>query len=369
MTTRSEAGEPTSATPPTVAGDAVPPGPGSQAEDNGGVAAGWPEPFPDLSGSAAASVGVTGPTAGAGPAVAQAEAPAPAGVRRAGAYAPGPGPASRPASAGREQILRAVGTGVLLLGVFLLGLVGYLYALSGVQESRAQTTMYATLSGQMANAVAPTGPVAPGTPVAVLTIPAIGMRNVVVVEGTSPEDLMLGPGHVRSTPLPGQGGVSEIYGRRAVFGAPFGRLPQLGIGDTIKVATGQGIATYRVAAFGSSSRLVQNPAPNQLILLTAGSAAVPTYFTYIDADLTSAAQPEPGGLPPIYPDETALSGDDGALVTALLWALALAGVSTAGTFALTRWPPWPVYLAAAPIALAVLWNLYESLAALLPNVY
>jgi sortase A len=221
----------------------------------------------------------------------------------------------------------------------------------------------------MANALGPTGPVTPGTAVAVLTIPAIGMRNVVVVEGTSPEDLMLGPGHVRNTPLPGQGGVSEIYGRRAMFGAPFGRLPQLGIGDTIKVATGQGTSTYRVTAFGSSSRLVQNPAPNQLILLTAGSAAVPTYFTYIDADLTSAAQPEPGGLPPIYPDETALSGDDGALVTALLWALALAGVSAGSTFALTRWSPWPVYLAAAPIALAVLWNLYQSLAALLPNVY
>jgi sortase A len=369
MTTRSEAGEPTPTTPSAVGGDAVSPGPGSQAEENGQATADWPEPYPDLSGSAAASVGVSGPPAGGWPAVAQAEAPAPAGVRRAGGYAPRPGRAVRPASAGREQILRAVGAGVLLLGVFLLGLVGYLYALSGVQEARTQTTLYATLSGQMANAVAPTGPVAPGTPVAVLTIPAIGMHDVVVVEGTSPEDLTLGPGHLRSTPLPGQGGVSEIYGRRAMFGAPFGRVPQLGIGDTIKVATGQGMSTYRVTAFGSSSRLVQNPAPNQLILLTAGSAAVPTYFTYVDADLTSAVQPEPGGLPPIYQDETALSGDDGALVTALLWALALAGVSTASTFALTRWSPWPVYLAAAPIALAVLWNLYQSLAALLPNVY
>src|SRR5215470_7365209 len=106
MTTRSEAGEPTSATPPALAGDAVPPGPGSQAEDNGLAAAGWPQPYPDLSGSAAASVGVTGPQAGGGPAVARAEAPAREGVGRAGAYAPGLGPASRPASAGREQILR-----------------------------------------------------------------------------------------------------------------------------------------------------------------------------------------------------------------------------------------------------------------------
>ena len=36
---------------------------------------------------------------------------------------------------------------------------------------------------------------------------------MVVVEGTSPENLMYGPGLVRSSPMPGQGGVSEIYGR------------------------------------------------------------------------------------------------------------------------------------------------------------
>ena len=88
--------------------------------------------------------------------------------------------------------------------------------------------------------------------------------------------------------------------------------------------------------------------------------------TMLDAMTTRG--PDSAGLA-VYSDETALSGDDGALVTALLWALALAGVSAAGTFAVTRWSPWPVYLAVAPIALAVLWNLYQSLAALLPNVY
>jgi sortase A len=383
MTTRREAEESPPLTPPAVGGDATTPGTDGQLEQNG-----WPEQPPEVS-AADASVGVAETPSGTehGPAEAEGSVPqAESGallaspvpeaggavavaVRPAPVRAPKPGRGPRPPATGRQQILRAVGTGVLLLGVFLLGLTGYLYGLSGIQEARAQTTMYATLSGELANALGPTGPVTPGTPVAVLTIPAIGMRNVVVVEGTSPENLMLGPGHVRDTPLPGQGGVSEIYGRRATFGAPFGRIPQLSLGDTIKVATGLGTSTYKVVALGSSSRLVQNPAANQLILLTAGSAAVPTYFTYVDADLTSSVQPQPGGLPAIYPDETALSGDDGALVTALLWALALVGVSAAGTFAVTRWSPWLVYLTAAPIALAVLWNLYQSLAALLPNVY
>jgi hypothetical protein len=56
-------------------------------------------------------------------------------------------------------------------------------------------------------------------------------------------------------------------------------------------------------------------------------------------------------------------------VDTLLWGLALAIVSVGTTVAAVRWKPWPTYLAAAPLVLIVLWNLYTSLAALLPNVY
>ena len=53
----------------------------------------------------------------------------------------------------------------------------------------------------------------------------------------------------------------------------------------------------------------------------------------------------------------------------MAWALALALVSAAGTIAVTRWSRWPAYLVTAPLLLAVLWNLYQALSALLPNVY
>jgi sortase A len=56
-------------------------------------------------------------------------------------------------------------------------------------------------------------------------------------------------------------------------------------------------------------------------------------------------------------------------VLTMVWGMALALVSAAGTVAAARWSPWLAYLATAPLALAVLWNLYQSLAALLPNVY
>jgi sortase A len=281
----------------------------------------------------------------------------------------GKGKAAASPAARRRLVLRGVGIGLTLLGVFLLGFAVYLYGLSGVQEARSQTILYSALKIKLANQVAPLGATTPGAPVAILNIPSIGVRNMVVVEGTSPENLTLGPGHQRDTPLPGQNGVSEVYGRRATFGAPFARLDQLRRGDKISVITGQGTSSYTVEALGSSRLVVQDPAPNRLILLTAGSPYVPSYYLYADADLTSAVHQDPGGLPAITSAETALSGDDSALVLTMVWGMALALVSAAGTVAAARWSPWLAYLATAPLALAVLWNLYQSLAALLPNVY
>ena len=288
-----------------------------------------------------------------------------------------PGAAGRPAAQAptpttQQQQLRGVGVGLLLLGAFLLGFLVYLYGLASIQEARAQSTAYATLRGELGElnqAVAPLGPTTPGAPVALLNIPAIGIKHMVVVEGTSPENLELGPGHVRSTPLPGQVGVSEIFGRRATFGAPFGRLMQLRKGDKLTVITGQGIAKYTIVAFGDSRRLVEDPAPNRLLLFTSCSAVIPTSYCYLDADLTSGPQPEPGGRPAITSAETPLSGDSGALVLTMIWALALVIVSVAGTVAAARWSPGLAYLVAAPLILAALWNLYQALAALLPNVY
>jgi len=279
------------------------------------------------------------------------------------AVAPPPGRQIQPSTA------RGIGIGLILLGVFLLGFLGYLYGLAAIEEARAQSTSYATLRGQLAQQVAPLGATTPGAAVAILTIPAIGINNMIVVEGTSPENLELGPGHVRNSPLPGQNGVAEIFGRRATFGAPFGRLMELKRGDKVTVITGQGKASYTIVARGDSRHLVQDPAPNRLLLLTACSPVIPTSYCYLDAELTSAPQQDPGGRPAITTAETPLSGDTGVLVLTMVWGLALVIISVAGTVAAARWSPWLAYLAAAPLALAVLWNLYQSLAALLPNVY
>jgi len=291
--------------------------------------------------------------------------------------APGPaGPQARarpPQSSKRANpALQGAGAGLLLLALVVLGFAGYLYFLSGVQEARSQAILYQQLQAQLAQiggVVAPLGPTTPGTPIAILDIPSIGIHDMVVVEGTSPENLTLGPGHLRDTPFPGQAGVSEVFGRVATFGAPFAHLDDLRPGAFIETITGQGEATYTVAAVGSSKERIVDPAANRLELFTASSPTVPSYYVEVDAHMTTAPRPSPGVVHVINGPELVLASDGGAVVWTWTWALALVLVSAVGTWAALRWSLWAAYLAVAPVAIAVLWLLYESLSALLPNLY
>jgi sortase A len=269
----------------------------------------------------------------------------------------------------------------MLAVLFGVGFFVYLYGFSRISESRAQATMLKNFAGQLAEATAPVGPtvanaagvqvpVANGAPVAVLNIPQIGLRDVVVVNGTTSRELALGPGHVRASALPGQSGLSVIYGKVATFGAPFARLMQLNRGDRFTVTTGQGTATYQVESFGTSS----NPAPadsaNRLILETASSSFAPAYAVQVSADLVSTPQPNPDDWPPITAQEADMSSDTaGCLLPLTLWSQALLITVVIATVAANRWSRWPTYLCMTPVVLALTWCVYENLACLLPNLY
>jgi len=75
-----------------------------------------------------------------------------------------------------------------------------------------------------------------GEPTLKLIIPGINL-NVIVVEGTSPDCLKKGPGHMKKTVLPGEKGVSVISGHRTTHGAPFFKLGNLRDGDRIIIET------------------------------------------------------------------------------------------------------------------------------------
>jgi sortase A len=266
-------------------------------------------------------------------------------------------------------LLRRTGAIVSAAFLFVVGFLVYLFGLSGVAEAHAQSTMFKSFEPELAQALAPVGPAKEGTPVAVLNIPEIGLKNAVVVEGTTSRDLTLGPGHVQASALPGEAGWSFIYGKVATFGAPFAHLMQLKKGDLITVATGQGVARYVVHSFGTSRYPAVDDSANRLVLMTANSAAIPTEAVQVSADLVSTPEPNPGDWPAITAQDEYLASDTSSLVPLLLWSQALLFTMIAATVAAHRWSRWPTYLLAAPVVITVTICVYQNLAGLLPNIY
>ena len=87
-----------------------------------------------------------------------------------------------------------------------------------------------------------------GTVMAHLQIPRIALDQF-VVSGTAESDLAKGPGHYLGTAMPGQAGNVAIAGHRTTHGAPFNRLAELSIGDTIYLTAANGEQlTYIVSA-------------------------------------------------------------------------------------------------------------------------
>src|SRR5579862_7493409 len=121
-------------------------------------------------------------------------------------------------------------TSLVVLAVLTLGFCFDLAVVSRFEYRAAQAREFNRLRNELAHGLAPISQVdrkgrvvATGSPVALLQIPALHLRTV-VLEGTSSEVLTTGPGHLRDTVLPGQVGTSVVFGRAATYGGPFGGI-------------------------------------------------------------------------------------------------------------------------------------------------
>jgi len=82
---------------------------------------------------------------------------------------------------------------------------------------------------------------------AFLRIPRFGENwEWVVVQGTNLSDLARGPGHYSDTADPGELGNLSIAGHRSGYGAPFGSMHNVRVGDTIEIETADGTWVYTV---------------------------------------------------------------------------------------------------------------------------
>ncbi len=279
-----------------------------------------------------------------------------------------------PLSPARSMIISTLGA----LAILAIWVVLYALYFSGLQESHSQHVMFSHLRQNLALATVPIGGVInPGTPIALISAPSIGLHSV-VVEGTSSKELAKGPGHYPSSPLPGQAGISQVFGRSATFGAPFGSIDSLRDGAPITVTTGQGVFTYSVIDVrraGDPIPGVLATNPSSLILETSAGSGwrsgwAPSQVIYVDASLSAGkVQPTEAGRPAISPRaDTELASDTGDLVPLVLWLQALLLLSAGLVYAYNRWTLWQMWLVGLPILLAVLWGATSTALLLLPNL-
>lgn len=267
---------------------------------------------------------------------------------------------------------------LLTISGLAIWVVFFALVLSGLAEKHVQNDAYASFREQLAQQTAPLGgTIAPGSPVALLSAPSLGLRDIVVLEGTASGDLEDGPGHRRDSVLPGQIGVSLVYGRATLYGGPFADIGRARAGDQITATTGQGTFRYVVG----DVRHVGDPYPpalgstdGRLTLVTSEGASTgnfwqPEHPVYVDAKLAGKAQSSPGVAVTSVPEsERAMSGDVGSLFLLVLWIPLLVLASVVVVWAAERWGRWQAWVTGAPILVGVLWGVTDYAVRLLPNL-
>jgi sortase A len=263
-----------------------------------------------------------------------------------------------------------------IVAVLSLSFLIELTLLGNLRHDRDQAQLAAEFRIELAKGIAPVGPIdeantrlALGTPVALLEIPRLQLREV-VVEGP----LMSGPGHRRDTPLPGQVGTSAIAGRRATYGGPFRSIGQLRTGDEITATTGQGKNSFAVLGV----RHAGDPLPpaltrgqGRLILVTTdGPSLRPTDVLRVDTELTSAAQPRPAQLPAqaLLAAEAAMAGDRSALLGVVGWSVLLVAAAITTVWVRFRAGLWPAWVIGVPVLVTLGLLVTDEIATMLPNL-
>lgn len=272
------------------------------------------------------------------------------------------------AAAGWSQLLSAT---LATFSVAVLALALVAVPLGALRASRAQDAAYQQIRQQLGDATAPLNPPIPyGEPVAVLSIPKLGLRDV-VFEGTTGGVLRDGPGHRADSVLPGQVGTSIVYGRALTYGAPFREITSLTPGESFTVTTAQGDQAFQVERIRRPGDPLPPPlaqGQSRLILATAEGVPVPDVTVFVDARLVGQAQQATPHVAAVPPSEKAFGVDLGSLLPLVLLLPVLLGALIAVILLRNRWGRTQGWLVGAPVLAALSWAVGDEIAALLPNL-
>jgi sortase A len=271
----------------------------------------------------------------------------------------------------RPPLVENIGLGLTLAAVVLVLFVAYVFGWSNLQESHNQQKLFAAFA-RGANTDAYHGKVAPnGSPVAVLQIPSIGLKKI-VVEGTTAADLQQGPGVMPSAPFPGTGGEAVIAGRDVTFGGVFGSIDRLKAGDTVETVDYLGTFKYVVTktfvvASGQSLPVVKSNL-GSLALVTSAGSIPPSGLYVVQAKLDGTPVKGPSHTPaPLNASELSLGGDSGAILPTLAWGIGLVLAILLTVVAYRRsGRSVLIYVLSTPILLPLAIFTFQNAARLLP---
>jgi LPXTG-site transpeptidase (sortase) family protein len=274
-----------------------------------------------------------------------------------------------------------VGTNVILVGCVALGV--FILGGSALVHDREQRTLQREFRAAAANVtldpqfeigadglVTGMRRVPIGVVLARIRIPAIGVDEI-VVEGTSSNQTRRGPGHLVSSPLPGQFGNSVLIGRRMSYGGSFRHLDELRSGDRIEVAGGLGDLRYVIRDVGfapadDASVFATLDGRNTLTLITSDPRISASRRLVAVAELDGRAQGfSPSRVAPRDAD-LGLGSDLAAWVPLVLALQALLVVSLLAVWLATRWSRACAWLTATPLLIASSWLVFEQATRLLP---
>ncbi len=273
------------------------------------------------------------------------------------------------------------GNGLLVIAILLISLTVAVTLLSGLENRAAQHRASDRLREILAKGTAPVAAVdadrhllTDGSPVALLSIPSIGLEQVVLF-GTSASVLMDGPGLRRDSVLPGQSGAAVVLGRAWSYGGAFRRIFSIPAGSVITVTTGQGQSEYRTS---NGPRYSGDPVPvplgrdeGRLTLVSSyGPPFIPTGTVRIDAALTGPAKPTPAHLPAsvLQPAELAMAADHSQAWALVLLLQLLLVLTVAAVVAWKRWGRIQTWIVFTPPILYVGMYLSDELTRFLPNL-
>jgi sortase A len=281
---------------------------------------------------------------------------------------PAPEPTPKPQA---NVVATVVRRGLLIFVATVVAFLAFGLWFSGLSHARSQVGLQRRFRAELGSLSAPvSGLIKPGSPVAVLEIPSIGV-NEVVVEGARSGQMRAGPGHVVGSALPGQPGNAVIAGRRTLYGGPFKHLNSLEPGERIVVTTGQGKSTYRVMSDPKSYGAVHGSVfgdygDNRLTLFTADPPLRASRRLVVTAKLVELPYEATELRRTLDAEGLGLTGERGSIAMALVWLELLVGLLLLAAFAMARWSRWTAWVVFVPALALFTWLFFEHAVQLLP---